>query len=280
MPRFRLGNLLGQLDDPVNGHRSALLSFVWYLGGLTCVPGRCGLLKVPNKTARTEILQEARRFFNWLPDDPAPYREAVAALFSSTSSVQALCTLVQKYQLEPLKDNQVKHNNEAAVLQAFMAACILPFASADGAEPEFRVDPHQASSGTTGAAIDLVITKGGLRVAIELKNVKAWHIMGVPGGLTRPFANFKAVTWQQQTAWSQALLSLDDDAVWNCRVLAYEGATTQQSLTEFVDQEKAACKRKYTQHLQDAGHGTQLHAVWLVCRLGLHRLVWSQVQLT
>lgn len=59
--------------------------------------------------------------------DRQSYREAVAALFKTPSQAESLCQLIQNNHFPPLKDNQVVHNNEEAVLQAFFAAIILPF---------------------------------------------------------------------------------------------------------------------------------------------------------
>jgi hypothetical protein len=280
LPRFRLGDLLGELD-PADGDRSALLSFLWYLGGLTCVPGQKGQLKVPNKTARGEILQEARKFFNWLPAAPDTYRQAIAALFGSSSDAAPLCRLVQQHQFAALKDNQVQHNNEAAVLQAFLAACVLPFAWDSTAEPECRVDPHQPPN-VPGKAIDLVVSKGGKRVAFEFMNVLAWNVFEMPasGGasLKRPAAAFKRSTWQDQTKWSKQILNLDDDAVWRCSIYDIE-LKRQVSLETLVNTKKTSAKAKYGAQLQGSAHAGRLHAIWVVCRVGLHRVVWRQVTL-
>jgi hypothetical protein len=279
LPRFRLGDLLGELN-PVDGNRSALLSFLWYLGGLTCVPGQKSLLAVPNKTARDEILQEARKCFNWLPATPDTYRQAVAALFATPSDAAPLCHLVQQNQFAPLKDNQVRHNNEAAVLQAFLAACILPFAWDSTAEPECRVDPHQPSN-VPYKAIDLVVTKGGQRVAFEFMNVLAWNVLEIQVSgetrLKRPSVAFNA-TWQGQTAWSKQIFDLHEDAIWNCSIYDIE-SKKQRSLKAMVDEKIYSAKGKYAAPLQGSAHTSCLHAFWVVCRVGLHRVVWSQVTL-
>ena len=271
LPRFRLATLLGELDSE---DRSALLSFVWYLGGLTCVRGKPGVLAIPNATAREEIMVEARSLFDWMPRNPQSYRDAVLSLFKTPPQAYILCKLVQEHQFQPLKDNQVVHNNEAAVLQAFLAAFILPF-EFSGAEPEFRVSPRHSTPHAPGMAIDLVELRGGKCVALEFMNVLSWYIMSIPGGRKRPFADFSSGSWQMQTSWSREIATLDDKELLECRILQH---TDQVSLESLVIDKKKTVLEKYYDKLALSQHSGQLHSVWVICRVGLHRVYCSEVK--
>lgn len=272
LPRFRLESLMGDFD----ADRSSILSFAWYLGGLTCVQGQKGFLRIPNNTARQEIIGEAKRFYDWLPGQTHSFRKAIHSVFAVPSNVQPLCDLVQQVLFKPLKDNQVKHNNEAAVLQAFLAAFVIPFEFGD-AEPEFQVDPQQRTA-DAGLAIDIAYSKDGKRVALDFQNISAWNVFQLPDGRKRPSANFEDASWQKQTAWSQEIAALDKDAIWECRIYDMQ-EKKQITLRAVVDKKKEEVRKKYLEKLRHPAHAGKLHAVWVVCRIGLHRVVSSAVEL-
>ena len=171
-------------------------------------------------------------------------------------------------------------NNEAAVLQAFLAACVIPFAFDNKtAEPEYRVDPHQ-NLANVGQAVDLVVSKKGIRVAIEFMNSLAWNVfeITIPGGAPekRPTASFKDVTWQDHTVWSRKIVELDDEIMWSGKV--YDAQQQKYfSLQEMVGMKVDVTKAKYASLLQSPGHYGRLHAMWIVCHVGLHRVVCRQI---
>jgi len=173
--------------------------------------------------------------------------------------IEPLCKFIENTLLKPLKDNSVKHSNEEALKQAFMDTLILTL-HAD-IEPEFRVYSH---SSNFRKAIDLVKTSTGKMIAIEFDNIKMENVKldGARG------------SWQEATEVSRSLLEKSDDEILSFEI-SDQYRRDQKTVRDALEF-KIKTKSKYLDPLKKQ-HDAELSCMFIVLRVGLHRLISRKV---
>ncbi|CAI2182790.1 15393_t:CDS:2 [Funneliformis geosporum] len=258
--RFRLTNIRELVTD-----RTPLLSFMFYTGAITYQPNTSPAslqhnFRIPNRVAEREFITEALKIYDWQKEDLIPVRDSLQIL-EAKYDIEPLCRFIEGVLLKPLKDNSIKHSNEEALKQAFMDTLILTIRA--DIEPEFQV--YSQSSNFGGKAIDLVKTSTGKMIAIEFDNIKMENVKldGARG------------SWQKATEVSRSLLEKSEDEILSLEIKDIY-RPNQKTVREALESKIKNKSNEYLDSLKKQ-HNVELSCMFIVLRVGLHRLISRRV---
>ncbi|CAB4409428.1 unnamed protein product [Rhizophagus irregularis] len=259
--RFQLTNIR---ELAIN--RTLLLSFMFYNGAITYQPNPSPAslqhnFKIPNCIAEKEFITEALKIYGWKEEDLIPVRHCLQIL-EAEYNIEPFCRFIEKTLLKPLKDNSVKYPNEEALKQAFIDTLILTL-HAD-IEPEFQVYSRN-SDFFDGKAIDLVKISANKMIAIEFDNIKMENVIldGAQG------------SWQEATYVSRSLLEKSDDEILNLEIND-KYRPDQKTVREALEWKIKKKSEEYLDPLKKR-HDAELSCMFIVLRVGLHRLISRKV---
>ncbi|CAB4416494.1 unnamed protein product [Rhizophagus irregularis] len=258
--RFRLTNIRELATD-----RTPLLSFMFYTGAITYQPNPTSTslqhnFQIPNRVAEKEFITEALKIYDWKMEDLTPVRNCLQIL-EAEYNIEPLCRFIEETLLKPLKDNSVKHSNEETLKQTFMDTLILTL-HAD-IEPEFQV--YSQSSNFGGKAIDLVKTSTGKMIAIEFDNIKMENVK-LDGARD---------SWQEATEVSRSLLEKSEDEILSLEIRD-RYRPNQKTVREALESKIKKKNDEYLDPLKKQ-HDAELSCMFIVLRVGLHRLISRRV---
>ncbi|CAG8643728.1 11586_t:CDS:1 [Paraglomus brasilianum] len=234
---------------------------MFYTGALTYHPSSLKHeFKIPNRIAEREFIAEGLKIYDWKKEDLIPVQNCLQIL-EAEYNIEPLCQFIEKALLKPLKDNSVKHSNEEALKQAFMDTLILTL-HAD-IEPEFQVYSQSSSFG--GKAIDLVKTSTRKMMAIEFDNIKMENVK----------LNGAQGSWQEATDVSRSLLEKSEDEILSLKI-SDRYRPNQKTVHEALE---SKIKKKSNEYLDllKRQHDAELSCLFIVLRVGLHRLISRRV---